>query len=174
MPEVNPEIICWHVCLTVTVDRYWVDMIGVTISKDSPGSDFYHQIHRFQYRHLPKKKNQRKSMILILIFFFASMMRVWWRASIQRWWNYKISQWCMQIEFLYGWIAGLGHPRQGERTDTRAMENQAEWQKAWTTGREALAAATVQASLTARASVPHMQEVVALASKQWIPSIWFY
>lgn len=54
MPEVNPEIIRWHVCLTVTVDGYWVDMIGVTISKDSPGSDFYHQIHGFQYRHLPK------------------------------------------------------------------------------------------------------------------------
>lgn len=166
MPEVNPEIIRWHVCLTVTVDGYWVDMIGVTISKDSPGSDFYHQIHRFQYRHLPKKQNTNQKGSKILNKLLLGWWEFQWRTSIQRLWHRKISRQCMEAEFPYRWIADKAIPAEERGRDRRAVESQAEPWKTSTVRREALAAATEQASPTAGATVPHTQEILALTSSE--------
>lgn len=52
MPEVDPQVIGWHVGLVVGVDRDGVDVVGVGVGEHSPRAHFHHQVHWLQHRHL--------------------------------------------------------------------------------------------------------------------------
>lgn len=52
MPEVNAQVICRQVGLTVAVDRDGVDVVGVSVGKHSPGAGFHHQVHGPEYWYL--------------------------------------------------------------------------------------------------------------------------
>ncbi len=54
MPEVNPQVISWHVGLIVGVDGDGVDVVCVGVGEYSPGAHLHHQVHRLQHRHLEK------------------------------------------------------------------------------------------------------------------------
>lgn len=45
MPEVDSKVICRQVGFLITVDGYGIDMIGMSISKYSTRTSFYHQLH---------------------------------------------------------------------------------------------------------------------------------
>lgn len=45
VPEVDPQVIGWHVGLVVGVDRDGVDVVGVGVGKHSPGAHLHHQVH---------------------------------------------------------------------------------------------------------------------------------
>lgn len=52
VPEVDPQVIGWHVGLVVGVDRDGVDVVGVGVGEHSPGAHLHHQVHGLQHRNL--------------------------------------------------------------------------------------------------------------------------
>lgn len=58
VPEVNPQVISWHVGLIVAVDWYRVDVICVCVGKYSSRGGLHHQVHGSQDRHLGWKRNK--------------------------------------------------------------------------------------------------------------------
>lgn len=56
IPEVDPEVISWHVGLIVRVDGDGVDVISVSVGKHSSRGHLHHQIHGLQYRNLEKTR----------------------------------------------------------------------------------------------------------------------
>lgn len=60
VPHIDAEVIGRQVGLPVAVDRDGVDMVGVSVGEDSPGSNLYHQVCRLQHRHLRHKEGGEK------------------------------------------------------------------------------------------------------------------
>lgn len=54
MPEVDPQVIGWHVGLVVGVDGDGVDVVGVGVGEHSARAHLHHEVHRLQHRHLDK------------------------------------------------------------------------------------------------------------------------
>lgn len=52
MPEVDPQVIGWHVGLVVGVDGDGVDVVGVGVGEHSARAHLHHEVHRLQHRHL--------------------------------------------------------------------------------------------------------------------------
>lgn len=56
VPEVDAQVICRHVRLTVAVDGDGVDVVGVAIGEDPPRAHLHHQVHGLQHWHLWKRR----------------------------------------------------------------------------------------------------------------------
>lgn len=78
IPEVDPEVIGWHVGLIVGVDGDGVDVISVSVGKHSPRGHLHHQIHGFQHGNLEKTRGapshlscslQEKISCFLMTFF---------------------------------------------------------------------------------------------------------
>lgn len=54
VPEVDPQVVRWHVGLVIRVDRDGVDVVGVGIGEHPPRANLHHQVHGLQHRHLEK------------------------------------------------------------------------------------------------------------------------
>lgn len=59
MPQVNPQIVRGQIRLLVRVDRYRVDVVGVSVGKDPTGRCLHHQIH-WLYRWHPQRANHTR------------------------------------------------------------------------------------------------------------------
>lgn len=67
VPQVEPEVVRRQVRLLVRVDRYRVDVVGVSVGKDPTGRRLHHQIHRFDRWH-PQRADRRRITYAPIVF----------------------------------------------------------------------------------------------------------
>lgn len=72
IPEVNAQVICRQVSLTVTVDWDGVDMVGVSIGKHSSRAGFHHQVHGPEYWYL------RRGARIVYVYFTEKIQQIVW------------------------------------------------------------------------------------------------
>lgn len=72
IPEVNAQVICRQVSLTVTVDWDGVDMVGVSIRKHSSRAGFHHQVHGPEYWYL------RRGARIVYVYFTEKIQQIVW------------------------------------------------------------------------------------------------
>lgn len=59
VPQIKPEVVRREVRLLVRVDRYRVDVVGVSIGKNPTGRGLHHQIH-WLYRWHPQRADRQR------------------------------------------------------------------------------------------------------------------